>query len=130
MITDSRMKSGRTLKNQVIALACTQQTGCRERSGTHLDSSFELLTESEGNISHTGASGFVGTELVKQLLTNGYTVRAGVQKPGSAGYSSSNSESEHLLKFAGGLAGNLEIFEADLCLPETLDKPLDGAVYV
>lgn len=77
----------------------------------------------------TGASGFIGTRLVKQLLLNGYNVRAAAQKPGSAGYQPDYSESQHLEKIAGGLPGNLETFEADLDLPETLDKPLNGATY-
>jgi len=56
---------------------------------------------------HTGAGGFVGTELTKQLLDRGYTVRATVRDRTS-------STVAHLPGLAEALPGKLEIVEADL----------------
>lgn len=70
-----------------------------------------------------GAGGFVGTELVKQLLSEGYTVRATVRKIGSPQYA-------HLEKLASVLPGKLDYFESDLTEPGSFDKPIEGATYV
>lgn len=65
----------------------------------------------------------MGTELVKQLLMEGYTVRATVRKIGSPQYA-------HLEKLASVLPGKLDYFEADLTEPGSFDKPIEGATYV
>lgn len=61
--------------------------------------------------------------MAKQLLLNGYTVRATVRKIGLPQYA-------HLEALGEVLPGNVEFFEADLTEPGSFDKPIEGATYV
>jgi nucleoside-diphosphate-sugar epimerase len=56
----------------------------------------------------TGATGFVGTELCKQLLERGWNVRACVRDTSNA------RRVEPLLRLAAALPGSLQLVEADL----------------
>jgi nucleoside-diphosphate-sugar epimerase len=70
-----------------------------------------------------GAAGFVGSELVKQLLERGFRVRGTVRDLENKG------AHKHLLRLAAGLAGSLELFEADLRTPGSFDACASGAKY-
>ncbi|WVZ61040.1 hypothetical protein U9M48_010972 [Paspalum notatum var. saurae] len=67
----------------------------------------------------TGASGFIGSTLVRALLHRGYSVRAGVLNPGH--FSNDKAETDHLHALAGAGEGRLSIFRCDV---------LDGAALL
>jgi dihydroflavonol-4-reductase len=56
----------------------------------------------------TGASGFIGTHIVRELLERGYRVRGTVRDPGD------DEKCAHLRKIAEGKPGELELVAADL----------------
>ncbi|KAK9812007.1 hypothetical protein WJX73_008070 [Symbiochloris irregularis] len=72
----------------------------------------------------TGASGFVATELVSQLLHKGYTVRATVRSTKNA------EKTAHLEAIGKVFAGKLEFHEADLLKEGSFDEVVKGAYYV
>ena len=71
-----------------------------------------------------GASGFVATEVVKQLLEKGYSVRATVRSL------SSKEKVEHLQLLGEALPGKLTLHEADLLKPGSFDEVVKGADFV
>lgn len=72
----------------------------------------------------TGISGYIATELCKQLLEKGYTVRGTVRSLKNA------QKVEHLKKLGDALPGKLELFEADLMVGGSFDNVMDGVDYV
>ena len=72
----------------------------------------------------TGVSGYIGSEVVKQLLEKGYTVRGTVRSK------SNTSKVQHLLKLSDALPGTLELFEADLLKAGDFDDVVRGADFL
>ncbi|KAK9792721.1 hypothetical protein WJX73_005793 [Symbiochloris irregularis] len=72
----------------------------------------------------TGASGFVATELVSQLLHKGYTVRATVRSVKNA------EKTAHLQALGQVFSGKLDLYEADLLKEGSFDDVVKGAYYV
>ena len=72
----------------------------------------------------SGASGFIATQLVKQLLEKGYTVRGTVRS------TKDEAKTQVLHALAAALPGNLELHEADLLQEDTFDSVIKGAAYV
>lgn len=72
----------------------------------------------------TGVSGYIGSEVVKQLLEKGYTVRGTVRSK------SNTSKVQHLLTLSDALPGKLELFEADLLKTGDFDEVVRGADFV
>jgi nucleoside-diphosphate-sugar epimerase len=68
----------------------------------------------------TGASGYIGSWTVKELLGKGYTVRACVRDKNNTG------KIQHLLDLAKGSAGKLELWEADLLKEGSFDAAAKG----
>ena len=62
----------------------------------------------------TGASGYVASQVVRELLEIGYHVHATVRSTKDL------SKVEHLQKLAAALPGELTFFEGDLLKPGTL----------
>lgn len=71
----------------------------------------------------TGGTGFVATELIKQLLEKGYKVHATVR-------STSSPRCDPLRKLGAALPGSLELFEADLLQPGSFDQAFHGCSYI
>ena len=72
----------------------------------------------------TGATGYLGSELVKQLLQKGYDVHATVRAP------ENKQTVQHLLNLADALPGNLKLFKANLLQPNAFDEAVMGCQYV
>jgi len=67
----------------------------------------------------TGASGFIGSHLVKLLLEEGYQVRGTVRD------ATNEAKTAHLKAL-----GNVELFSADLMVPGSFDEAIDGCDFV
>lgn len=72
----------------------------------------------------SGASGYIGTELVKQLLEKGYNVKGTVRD------SSNKEKVQHLLTLGEALPGKLTLHDADLTKQGSFDSILKGVDYV
>ena len=72
----------------------------------------------------TGGTGYLGSELVKQLLEKGYTVHATVRAP------QNTSTVQHLQNLAEALPGQLKLFQADLLKKQAFDEAIQGCQYV
>ncbi|DBA85113.1 hypothetical protein WJX79_005505 [Trebouxia sp. C0005] len=72
----------------------------------------------------TGASGFVASEVVKELLIKGWNVRGTVRSL------SKNEKVAHLEALGQALPGELTLHEADLLKKGSFDQVVKGADYV
>lgn len=72
----------------------------------------------------TGATGYVSSWVVYELLTRGVTVRASVRDP------SNRDKTDHLRKLASEFPGALEIFAADLLDDGSFDDAVQDADIV
>ncbi|GIF20419.1 nucleoside-diphosphate-sugar epimerase [Actinoplanes tereljensis] len=72
----------------------------------------------------TGGSGFVGSHLVRQLLGDGYAVRATVRDPGDP------VKTAPLRRLGDEFPGRLELFRADLLQPGSFDDAVAGCRVV
>lgn len=72
----------------------------------------------------TGVSGFIGSELCKQLLLKGWEVRGTVRSLAKA------EKVEHLRALGDALPGKLTLHEADLLVDGSFDEVVKGADYV
>lgn len=71
----------------------------------------------------TGASGYIGSHLVSQLLDAGYTVHATVR-------SLQNDAKVAPLRALSASADRLRLFEADLLRPGSFSEPMQGCSVV
>ncbi|XP_057864113.2 putative anthocyanidin reductase isoform X2 [Cryptomeria japonica] len=67
----------------------------------------------------TGAGGYIGSWLIKNLLERGYTVNATLRNPGDG------TKSGPLLELRGARE-RLKLFKADLCLEGSFDSAVEG----
>jgi len=72
----------------------------------------------------TGATGYVGSQVVARLLSEGITVHAPVRHP------ESRESLKHLNDMAGRTPGKIRFFKADLLAPGTYDEAMAGCERV
>lgn len=78
------------------------------------------MAEPETIVVVTGASGFIASHIVRELLARSYRVRGTVRDPGKA----------QALRALPGAAERLELVQADLLTEGAFDAPVRGATYV
>ena len=72
----------------------------------------------------TGASGFIATQVVKQLLEKGYEVRATVRS------AAAKDKVQALLDLGEAFPGTVTLYEADLLKEGSFDAAVKGADFV
>ena len=81
------------------------------------------MFSSEEPVLVTGATGFIGAEIVRQLLDAGYSVRGTTRNVARAAQEGS-------LTNPWGASERLQLVEADLGVPDAFDGPVAGCEYV
>lgn len=84
------------------------------------------ISPSAGPVAVTGASGYIGSWIVEDLLDQGYTTRACVRDKNRG------EKVDHLIELDNDplYRGTLELFEGDLNKPGSYDDAFDGCVAV
>ncbi len=83
------------------------------------------VTSSDGPVAVTGASGYIGSQVVSALMRRGYTVHACVRDPNDP------DKTEHLLALnRADSPGHLELFTANLLETGSYDKPFEDCSAV
>jgi len=82
-----------------------------------------MAVTAPGPVVVTGASGFIASHIVEQLLAAGYDVRGTVRRPGDA-------ERYAYLRELPGAAERLQLIQADLLEPGVFDEAVEGCVGV
>ncbi|KAK9863563.1 hypothetical protein WJX84_008634 [Apatococcus fuscideae] len=79
---------------------------------------------SRATVCVTGGTGFVASELIKQLLEKAYTVKTTVRNPDD------DEKLLHLKALAEGLPGSLSFHKADLLERGAFDSVVQGCTYI
>ena len=83
------------------------------------------VSPADGPVAVTGASGYIGSWIVRELLEQGYSVRSCVRDPGIP------EKVDHLLRINDvGLRGSNTLFAADLFKRGSYDAAFDGCCAV
>mmetsp|Transcript_52514 Transcript_52514/g.168381 ORF Transcript_52514/g.168381 Transcript_52514/m.168381 type:complete len:374 (+) Transcript_52514:16-1137(+) len=82
------------------------------------------INNASGPVAVTGAAGFIGSHVVKNLVEHGYTVRACVRDK------SRTDKTAHLLAMNGYGLGSVEIVEADMLNKGSYDAAFTGCAGV
>ena len=94
-------------------------------SQSDTDVSTTGITKTDGPVAVTGASGYIGSRVVEDLMQQGYEVHACVRDK------SNGKKVDHLLNLNGqGLDGSVQLFEADLLNPGSYDQAFSGCAGV
>lgn len=75
----------------------------------------------KGRVCVTGASGFIASHVIEQLIKAGYQVNGTVR---------SLSNQERIQHLKSQFSGDLDLFEADLLQPGSFDKAFEGCSAV
>ena len=85
----------------------------------------KAITPANGPVTVTGASGYIGSWTVQDLMEQGYSVRACVRDIGKP------DKVDHLLAMNDAdLAGSVSLFAADLLQPGSYDEAFEGCSAV
>ena len=82
------------------------------------------ISPADGPVAVTGASGYIGSWVVRDLLGEGYRVRACVRDAARP------EKVDHLLDLADGRRGRIEIHEGDLWKRGSYDRPFADCAAV
>ena len=82
------------------------------------------INSQSGPVAVTGAAGYIGSHLVKNLVEHGYTVRACVRDKTRV------DKTAHLEAMNEGTAGTIEIVEADMLVDGSYDDVFAGCCAV
>jgi len=94
-------------------------------SQSDTDVSTTGITKTDGPVAVTGASGYIGSRVVEDLMQQGYEVHACVRDK------SNGKKVDHLLNLNGqGFEGSVQLFEADLLNPGSYDQAFTGCAGV
>mmetsp|Transcript_28476 Transcript_28476/g.34799 ORF Transcript_28476/g.34799 Transcript_28476/m.34799 type:complete len:377 (+) Transcript_28476:493-1623(+) len=77
----------------------------------------------------TGATGYLATHIVHELLAQGYQVRGTVRSVSTVKYEHLNTPEEFCPEMVES-GGKLKLYQADLMTPDSFDEAIDGADYV
>jgi len=85
----------------------------------------KMISPGDGPVAVTGASGYIGSWIVQDMVEQGYRVRACVRDASAA------NKVDHLLAMNGqGFKGQVELFEGDLFKPGSYDEAFEGCCAV
>ncbi|MCZ6890051.1 MAG: GDP-mannose 4,6-dehydratase, partial [Gammaproteobacteria bacterium] len=83
------------------------------------------ISPADGPTAVTGASGYIGSWIVQDLMEQGYSVRACVRDPDNP------EKVDHLLAMNdAGMPGSVELFAGDLFDPGSYDGAFDACSAV
>lgn len=107
---------------------CSQHQHYNKESDSYSASSLKTAEQSLRKMAYTavvtGATGYIATQLVKQLLEKGYNVKGTVRSL------SAKEKYEHLEALGSVLPGHLTLHEADLLKEGSFDEVVKGTDYV
>ncbi|XP_057435471.1 vestitone reductase-like [Lotus japonicus] len=83
------------------------------------------MAEGKGRVCVTGGTGFLASWIIKRLLEDGYSVNTTIRSN-----SGGKRDVSFLTNLPGATSEKLQIFNADLCIPESFGPAVEGCVGI